>query len=138
MVCHLTDAFLMGTEGRPVSVLTGWHYRTVVKWVALYVPLPQAPARYADWLGRDVVFGVRPEHIGAVRPGEAAARAVLDCRIDVVEPTGTDTMVFFELGTVEMVARIDAHATVRPGEVLRLAIDAARTSLFDPGTGRRI
>ena len=104
---------------------------------ALYVPLPQAPGRYADWLGREVVFGVRPEHITAVRSGEAG-RAVLDCQIDVVEPTGTDTMVFFELGTVEMVARIDAHTTVRPGEVLRLGIDAARTSLFDPRTGQRI
>lgn len=104
---------------------------------ALYVPLPQAPGRYADWLGREVVFGVRPEHLTAVRPGETE-RAVLDCLIDVVEPTGTDTMVFFELGTVAMVARIDAHTAVRPGEVLRLAIDAARTSLFDPRTGQRI
>ncbi|WP_128002845.1 ABC transporter ATP-binding protein [Piscinibacter defluvii] len=107
---------------------------------ALYVPLPQAPARYADWLGRDVVFGVRPEHLAALRPGEPAlpARAVLECRVDVVEPTGTDTMVFFPLGAVEMVARIDAQAAVRPGELLRLAIDAARTSLFDPRTGQRI
>ena len=107
---------------------------------ALYVPLPQAPQRYADWLGREVVFGVRPEHLGAARPGDADAadRAVLDCRIDVVEPTGTDTMVFFTLGAVDMVARIDAHTAVRPGEVLRLAIDAQRTSLFDPRTGQRI
>jgi multiple sugar transport system ATP-binding protein len=107
---------------------------------AIYVPLPKAPERYADWLGRDVVFGVRPEHLGAVRPGDSAAagRAVLDCRVDVVEPTGTDTMVFFELGPVEMVARIDAHTAVRAGETLRLAIDSARTSLFDPGTGQRI
>jgi len=107
---------------------------------ALYVPLPQAPQRYADWLGRDVVFGVRPEHLSAPRPGVAAAtdRAVLDCRIDVVEPTGTDTMVFFTLGAVDMVARVDAHTSVRPGEVLRLEVDAARTSLFDPRTGQRI
>ncbi len=107
---------------------------------ALYVPLPQAPARYADWLGSDVVFGVRPEHLAALHPGEPAApgRAVLECRVDVVEPTGTDTMVFFPLGAVEMVARIDAQAAVRPGERLRLAIDAGRTCLFDPRNGQRI
>lgn len=83
---------------------------------ALYAALPGAPARYADWLGRDVVFGVRPEHISALHAGEAPAPGgtALDCRIDVVEPTGTDTMVFFELGPVQMVARIDPHIPVRP------------------------
>jgi hypothetical protein len=39
MVCHLRDAFLMGTEQKPVSHLTGVHHRTVVKWIALYVPV---------------------------------------------------------------------------------------------------
>ena len=38
----------------------------------------------------------------------------------------------------DMVARVDAHTSVRPGEVLRLEVDAARTSLFDPRTGQRI
>jgi multiple sugar transport system ATP-binding protein len=107
---------------------------------ALYIALPGAPARYADWLGRDVVFGVRPEHITGLRAGEPAApgHTVLDCRIDVVEPTGTDTMVFFQLGSVEMVARIDPHMPVRPGESLRLAVAASRASLFDTRTGNRI
>jgi multiple sugar transport system ATP-binding protein len=107
---------------------------------ALYVAIPDAPARYADWLGRDVVFGVRPEHISALHAGEmpAPGGTALDCRIDVVEPTGTDTMVFFELGTVQMVARIDPHVPVRAGETLRLAIDAKRASLFDARTGERI
>ena len=107
---------------------------------ALYVVIPEAPARYADWLGRDVIFGVRPEHISALSPGEVPShcKTVFDCRIEVVEPTGTDTMVFFKVGTVEMVARIDPLAAVHPGETLRLVIDTARTSLFDAQTGQRI
>jgi len=40
--------------------------------------------------------------------------------------------------SVEMVARIDPHTPVRPGESLRLAITASRASLFDTRTGNRI
>lgn len=39
MVCHLRDAFLMGTDEKPVSPVTGWHYRTIFKWTALYAPV---------------------------------------------------------------------------------------------------
>ena len=75
MVCHLTDAFLMGTATKPVSAVTGWHYRTVVKWVALYVPLPWPPG-----------IPTRPEldqRIGGTKPGDfqrdlAALQAIVE------------------------------------------------------------
>ena len=38
MICHLHDAFLMGTEGVPVSDVSHIANRTVVKWIALYGP----------------------------------------------------------------------------------------------------
>ena len=107
---------------------------------AVYFPIPGAPARYADWLGREVVFGIRPEHISAASNGHSGTPGAvsLDCRIEVVEPTGTDTMVFFALGTVEMVARIDPNTLARAGEPLRLAFDTGKASLFDPRSGSRI
>ena len=107
---------------------------------AVYFPIAEAPARYADWLGREVVFGIRPEHIGARRNehGGMAGAVALDCRIEVVEPTGTDTMVVFELGSVNMVARIDPNTAVRVGEPLRLFFDTSKASLFDPASGARI
>ena len=39
VVCHLSDAFLMGTEQKPVSHRSGWRERTIIKWFALYTPL---------------------------------------------------------------------------------------------------
>ena len=43
MICHLGDTMLMGTPERPVSDATGPLQRTVVKWIALYVPAPWPP-----------------------------------------------------------------------------------------------
>jgi hypothetical protein len=39
MVCHLRDAFLMGTDEKPVSEMSGLAQRTVIKWIALYAPV---------------------------------------------------------------------------------------------------
>jgi hypothetical protein len=38
MVSHLRDAFLMGTEQKPVRQQSRLRDRTVVKWIALYAP----------------------------------------------------------------------------------------------------
>ena len=43
MVCHLTDSFRMAMGQRSVSVASSPLQRTVIKWVALYLPLPWPP-----------------------------------------------------------------------------------------------
>jgi hypothetical protein len=40
MVCHLSDSFRAVTGQKPVSDSTSLLQRTIVKWLALYVPLP--------------------------------------------------------------------------------------------------
>jgi Protein of unknown function (DUF1569) len=43
MVCHLADAFRMATGDKTVSPASSVVHRTVVKWIALYAPLPWPP-----------------------------------------------------------------------------------------------
>lgn len=40
MVCHVSDAFRMLIDQIPVTPATGLAQRTVVKWAALYLPMP--------------------------------------------------------------------------------------------------
>ncbi len=40
MVCHLTDSCRMALGEKPVSPATSPMQRTVVKWIALYLPVP--------------------------------------------------------------------------------------------------
>jgi hypothetical protein len=40
MVCHLSDSLRMTIGEKPVSPATGPLQRTILKWIALYVPLP--------------------------------------------------------------------------------------------------
>jgi hypothetical protein len=84
MICHLSDSFLAVTGQKPVSHATNPLQRTIVKWIALYLPLPW-PAG----------IPTRPEvdqYVGGTRPADFAADvAQLEA---LLEHVTTQTRVF--------------------------------------------
>ncbi len=106
------------------------------------VVLPLAdPAAAAQWKDREVVFGLRPEALTDYNEAEASIREhahAFDCRVDVLEPTGADTLTYVELGGSTAIARVNPRRTTRPGDTMRLMADMSHASLFDPSTERRI
>ncbi|ODT05850.1 MAG: ABC transporter ATP-binding protein [Mesorhizobium sp. SCN 65-20] len=83
------------------------------------------------------VFGVRPEHIAT---GDAAATMpfAADARVELVEPMGSDTLVWTKLGGQSLAFRVEAERHLAPGDQLRIGFDPARASLFDGESGNRI
>ena len=102
---------------------------------SFHVPLAHAAA-YGDWVGRDVVLGLRPEHLAWV--GADTDATAIEVTASVIEPLGADTLVFFEISGVEMVARLPPEAARQTGDRIRLRLDLSRMHLFDPVTGKRI
>jgi len=91
--------------------------------------------------GRKVILGVRPENLTEYDAQHTDARqeiGVVDATVEVVEPTGADTMVVARLGEREVIAGFAADATVRVGERVQLAVNMAKICLFDPDTERLI
>jgi multiple sugar transport system ATP-binding protein len=84
--------------------------------------------------GGDIVLGVRPEHFTPA----AGAGAHLAARVEVVEPLGSDTLVFFSVAGTEAVARVPPRVRVRPGDALPLALETGQLSFFDPQTERAL
>jgi multiple sugar transport system ATP-binding protein len=101
--------------------------------------LPIPPERVAAGAGvadRPVIFGLRPEHLvwaPAPTPGPTIAATA-----SVIEPLGADTLVFFEIGGHELVARVPPEAARRAGDRLLLRPDLGHLHLFDPVTEQRI
>ena len=65
MICHLSDSFLAVTGRKAVTSATGVLQRTVVKWIALYLPVRWPPG-----------IPTRPEidqEVGGTRPADFAA-----------------------------------------------------------------
>src|SRR6266513_1791068 len=56
---------------------------------ASFVVPPEYAAAYRDWVGRDVIFGLRPEHL-AWAEADVDATSV-EVAVSVVEPLGSDT-----------------------------------------------
>ncbi len=102
-------------------------------WLSLPVP-PSREVRYRPRVGDQLSFGLRPEHItearGEVPPGAAAFEA----RLDVVEPMGMETMVYFVVDGTEVCGRVNPAAAGTVGEPMRLIADLNQMHLIDPRT----
>ena len=99
--------------------------------------LPRAMSQRLDVDdGHDVVLGLRPEAIfaaGTELPGED--RFVFQRPIEVVEPTGPDTMIVFQIGEVELIARVRPQDAREPGSLFDFEVDMSKAKLFDAASG---
>jgi multiple sugar transport system ATP-binding protein len=59
-------------------------------------------------------------------------------RVDVVEPLGPETYVYFDVGGVRTCARVDRALRMAPGDAARLRVPPSAVHLFDAANGRRI
>jgi multiple sugar transport system ATP-binding protein len=101
--------------------------------IALPVPDSLA-ARYRPAVGRELFFGLRPEHITEPRRGERDDARSFTAMLDVVEPMGMETMVFFRLNGTEVCGRVDPPSAQGPGEAMRLCANVDHMHLIDPRT----
>jgi multiple sugar transport system ATP-binding protein len=102
-------------------------------WLALPVPASRE-ARYRPRVGHELIFGLRPEHIREGRGDIPPGMATFEARLDVVEPMGMETMVYFLVDGVEVCGRVDPAAAGTMGEPMRLVADVNQMHLIDPRT----
>ncbi len=105
--------------------------------ITLDLPAEQSK-RYRDYLDKDMVFGIRPEHVTERRQHTNEQQLDFGCTVDVLEPMGIDTMVFVEIGGVEVTARAAPKSVSNPGETMMFTIDMNNMHLIDPKSDRVI
>ena len=91
-------------------------------------------ARYRPYAGRELTFGLRPEDIIEKRGDLPPGRAAFDAQLDVVEPMGMETMVYFLVQGTEVCGRVDPAVAGKPGETMPLVADLNHMHLIDPKT----
>jgi multiple sugar transport system ATP-binding protein len=109
---------------------------------AVELPVPERRvgecARHA---GRELTFGLRPEHVG-IGLGEAPGVVRVDGKVLLVEPLGAETLGLVKLGAsdeaAEVTGRFEPDARLRVGQNLAVAIDLNHFHLFDSKTGLAI
>ena len=96
-----------------------------------YVPM-------APLMPKQIEFGVRPEHIRINAGAEAGLSDSFDAVVDIVEPMGSDSLVWLKVAGQTMSARVESSETYKPGEKVKIRFRVGLASLFDEATGDRL
>jgi multiple sugar transport system ATP-binding protein len=115
-------------DGKVVAVAGGGGQPMV------HMALPQSRDQVEARLGTGVLLGIRPECIAL--GGNAANR--ITAQVEMIEPTGAETLAVLNFAGTEIIARMDADSRPAVGAPAEFSLDLRKACLFDPGTQRRI
>jgi multiple sugar transport system ATP-binding protein len=89
--------------------------------------------------GKEILLGLRPEHFQPLLPGETPDAATFPAHLDIVEPTGAESICYLQTGANTLVCR-SRHIidTREAGHRMLFRADTSKIILFDPATGGRI
>jgi multiple sugar transport system ATP-binding protein len=105
---------------------------------SLAMPIPPArSAQYAPFVGKaKLQLGIRPEHLTEARSLMEPGVVPFDAMLDVTEPMGMETLVYFDIGGAHACGRVNPNAGAKDGSPLRMAADLNNMHLIDDDTGR--
>ena len=103
---------------------------------SLTLPVPEnRMERYRPHLGRDLVFGIRPEHcFDTETHARSSDLALFTATVGVIEPLGMDTMIHFDIAGAEVCSRVNPYAVKSVGERIDMVMDMNCMHVIDPET----
>jgi multiple sugar transport system ATP-binding protein len=104
--------------------------------VALPVPVDAAQRYRAHMQKSRLLFGLRPEHLTEVRRHVEPGQHPLAVVLDVIEPMGMETLVYFTMNGVAVCGRVNPAAEVRTGARASLLADMTHMHLIDDEAGK--
>jgi multiple sugar transport system ATP-binding protein len=110
--------------------------------LAAQIPLPPdlVTKAFTSYIGKSVIAGIRPEAVSLVgtdaQPGPQ--QAVIEAVVEVVEPTGADTLAVLNLGGQDFTVRLEPDISLDVGQRARFMIDLRKVVCFDAQSEERI
>jgi multiple sugar transport system ATP-binding protein len=95
----------------------------------------EVPQTLHEFVGRPLVLGIRPEDLALDDDSARGPRVRANVTLEVVEPLGSETLVYWNTAGVNSVARVRPDHAVRVGQEVELRLDLGRAHFFDPDTG---
>ncbi|MDQ6436545.1 ABC transporter ATP-binding protein [Mesorhizobium sp. LHD-90] len=100
------------------------------------IPLSTYSFDAAGFQPGPAVFGMRPEHVGLNTGADWPFSG--EATVEVVEPMGSDTLVWTRLGGQNFTVRVTSERAPSVGDRVTIGFDPLRASLFDLSTGVRL
>ena len=100
------------------------------------VKIPQAfYSKIADYAGKEVIFGVRPEDLYDKQFfSNAAPSNTIKAKVDVIEPLWAEIFIYLTCEKHSMVGKMDTRTQIEVEQNMEVALDMEKTHIFDPKT----
>lgn len=133
---NLLPVVLMRGGGGPIldwsTVDQGDRAAAVVR---LILPESSFSAELANYDGKQVILGVRSEHMQMAGNGASEA-STTPVRLVRAEFFGADQLLHLSAGPISLIARVPSGASLVPGQEVKLSLRWRDCLFYEPGTGR--
>lgn len=105
-----------------------------------HVPVPESKvnADLDNYVGKEVVLGIRPEHVHDEPEEIAKAECLLKANVDVTELMGAEIYLYVNINGTPITARVEPTSTAKPGDEIEIAFDLSKIHIFDKDTEKTI
>jgi multiple sugar transport system ATP-binding protein len=105
---------------------------------SLAFPVPaERTERYRPFVGRpSLLFGLRPEHVTHVHRNVVPNEHPFEVTLEVTEPMGMETLVYFTIAGTEICGRVSPNAGAQEGRPMQLLADLNNMHLIDDESGK--
>lgn len=99
----------------------------------------QFKSKMQSYVGQDVLLGIRPEDVyDKLFAQDASDDYTIRATVDLVEPMGSEILLYFSVGRNNFIARVSNQDTATAGQDLQLVFDMSKAHFFDPRTEQAI
>lgn len=105
------------------------------------LPMAHVGAAVRPYLDKEVILGIRPECIlegGRHIQGDTRLYGEFKARVEVTEPTGSETITLIRLGEQELIAALDPDANPALGSEATFRVAMNKACIFDPASERLV
>lgn len=144
---HPDNVFVAGFIGSPAmnffsGTITGNANEMYVDSGGVRIRLAQSEVKQlgADQVGREIIFGIRPEdiHHPKYKPS-GITEQLIEATVDVTELMGNEIFVYLLSNDEQsFIARVDPRSDLHPGDKVQMALNADKIHIFDRATEKNI
>ena len=114
-------------EGNDMFLVYGEGHKVIVT--------PEKAAKLGDYVGKEVVFGIRPEDVhAAAKYADANENNSVDTNVRVFELLGAEVFLYLTVDGMDITCREHPSTKAKPGDPIKVAFDINKIHVFDKET----
>ncbi|MBQ6387361.1 MAG: sn-glycerol-3-phosphate ABC transporter ATP-binding protein UgpC [Ruminococcus sp.] len=101
------------------------------------IPVPAdkcANGKLDPYVGKEVVFGIRPEHVHDEQEEIENAKILFDADVDVTELMGAEIYLYVTIAGQSITARVEPTSKAKVGDKIKICFSLEKLHIFDKDT----